>query len=97
MHYIWDKETDEVKPADLLKWAIWFENNDRRVAVDDINGVRISTVFLGTDHSWLEDEPPLLFETMIFGGEHDEYQERHTTADEARAGHDRAVRIVKDN
>ena len=27
-----------------------------------------STVFLGLDHQLTEDGPPLLFETMVFGG-----------------------------
>jgi hypothetical protein len=33
----------------------------------------VSTVFLGTNHSF-GFEPPLLFETMIFGGRFDDYQ-----------------------
>ena len=46
----------------------------------------VSTVFLGLDHAF-DGGTPLLFETMIFGGEHDEYQERYATWDEAEAGH----------
>lgn len=34
------------------------------------------------------------FETMIFGGEHDQYQERYSTWDEAEAGHKRAIELV---
>ena len=37
---------------------------------------------------------PILFETMIFGGEHHEYQERYTTWDEAIKGHKEAVALV---
>jgi hypothetical protein len=51
----------------------------------------VSTVFLGLDHQW-GDGPPLVFETMIFGGEHDQYQERYSTWDEAEAGHKQGVR-----
>ena len=32
--------------------ARWFETAVRTVAVDEIGGERISTVFLGWDHSW---------------------------------------------
>ncbi len=79
---------------ELLKWGMWMENQeDRRVAETEIEGIRISTVFLGLDHSYSFDKSatPILFETMIFGGEHDEYQERYCTWDEAEAGHHKAV------
>jgi len=80
-------------PADLETWGRWFENFDnRRVALDVLpRGIQVSTVFLGLDHSWLEDSPPLVFETMIFGGDHDQYQARYSTWDEAVSGHQQAV------
>src|SRR5258708_5331287 len=34
----------------LLEWARWFEGSERFVARDEINGVSVSTVFLGVDH-----------------------------------------------
>lgn len=68
-------------------------SGDRKVGLDIIDGVRVSTVFLALDHGY-GDEPPLLFETMIFGGEHDDYQERYSTWEEAEAGHKRAVKMV---
>ena len=63
----------------LMAWGRWFEKDaNRRVASDQIGGILISTVFLGLDHSFSENGPPLLFETMIFGGHWEEegYQER---------------------
>ena len=80
--------------ADLLKWAKWFETADRKVAADVVNGVRISTVFLGLDHAF-GGAKPLLFETMIFGGKHDRYQDLCSTWDEAIAMHAKAVKLVK--
>ncbi len=56
--------------------------------------VYISTVFLAIDHSF-GDGPPLLFETMVFGGELDQSQERYSTWDEAEAGHKAWVERVK--
>jgi hypothetical protein len=53
----------------------------------------VSTVFLGLDHRYGE-EPPLIFETMIFGRGF-EYQERCSTWDEAVAMHDRACEVVR--
>jgi hypothetical protein len=80
-------------PATLKQWARWYETADCAVAKDQIGDVRISTVFLGLDHSF-GDGPPLLFETMIFGGVHDQYQDRCSTWDEAEAMHAAAVAMV---
>lgn len=79
---------------DLMTWARWYGKADRHVNHTKLpDGVRVSTVFLGTDHSFFGG-PPMLFETMIFGGEHDEYQERYSTWEEAEAGHQRAIELV---
>ena len=48
---------------------------------------------MGLDHAFMGG-PPLLFETMIFGGEHDQFQERYSTWEEAMAGHKKAVELV---
>jgi hypothetical protein len=37
----------------------------------------------------------ILFETIIFGGSHDQYMDRYHTRDEAIAGHAKAVAIAK--
>jgi hypothetical protein len=88
-------EKEPILVEDLLEWARWYETADRHVAKDALpSGVKVSTVFLGLDHRY-DDGPPLLFETMIFGGEHDEYQERYSTWDEAFAGHQRALALAK--
>jgi len=92
MKYILDKKKI-VETNDLLKWAEWFESADRHVGKKTIKGVEISTVFLGIDHSFGR-EKPLLFETMIFGGEHDGYQERYSTYEQAELGHKKAVAKV---
>ena len=57
-------------------------------------GVGISTVFLGIDHNFF-DGPPTLYQTMIFGGEHDGHQERTATRLEALAAHEEAVAMVR--
>ena len=41
--------------------------------IDIENNVEISTVFLYFDHNHGKDKP-LFFETMVFGGEHNEYR-----------------------
>lgn len=82
-------------PVDLMTWARWFEKADRKVAWDVIGDVKVSTVFLGLDHRFGDPGPPLLFETMIFGGPHDEYQERCSTWEEAEAMHSKALDLVR--
>jgi hypothetical protein len=78
--------------ADVLTWAQWFETADRGVATDTLpTGVRVSTVFLGVDHGFSMAQRPVLFETMIFGGPHDQDTWRYATWEEAEKGHRQAV------
>ena len=83
-----------VPEPDLLAWAKWFESADRKVAHTCKGKVRISTVFLGLDHSFGHGRP-LLFETMVFGGSLDEEQERCTTWEEAEIMHNQMIEKVK--
>lgn len=79
------------RPLDLMEWARLFEDHAyRRVAEDQIGEVRISTVWLGLNHRHMFPGPPLIFETMIFGGEGDGEVWRYSTLEQAIAGH-RAV------
>jgi hypothetical protein len=65
-----------------------------RVAQDQIGVARVSTVFMGIDHNFTRGGPPLLFETMIFGGPEDGFQARYSTWDEAEAGHAVALHLA---
>lgn len=85
-----------VKCDDLLEWAQEFEKGDKRHVAETWvkeKEIRVSTVFLGLDHSF-GDGPPLLFETMIFGGPRDGYQDRYPTWGEAEKGHAIAVGLA---
>jgi hypothetical protein len=86
-HYI--LEGREIVPVEFLEWAEWFETNReaRQLARDAREGVEVSTVFLGLDHSFSQEGPPIVFESMIFGGELDGEMQRYATYDEALAGH----------
>jgi hypothetical protein len=94
-HYILD-ENKKIKPVELLEWAQWLENNPDRVVGKTIIGeVKVSTVFLGLDHNFWDDGPPVLWETMIFGGKHDQYQDRcGGNYEQAEAMHMKAVAMV---
>ena len=91
--YILNKK-HEIIEVDLYAWADFMEKKDRRVAFDSIGEIDISTVFLGLDHNWGEGEP-LLFETMIFGGDRNEEQIRYHTWEEAKEGHKKIVKELK--
>lgn len=84
-------------PCDMLTWACWLEaaGDRRRVAAWEGDGVKVSTVFLGLDHSFGAGAP-LIFETLVFGGPLDGEMDRYGTWDEAQAGHDAMVARVRD-
>lgn len=91
--YILDGKTPVIC-EDLMTWAKWYEKADRVVKRTELPGnILVSTIFLGLDHSFFTD-PPKLFETMIFGGEQEGYQERYSTWEEAERGHEQAIKLV---
>jgi hypothetical protein len=91
--YILDGKTPVAEP-DLMKWAEFFESGNRVVRQNNFGQVRVSTVFLGIDHSF-GFGPPLLFETMVFGGELDQEQDRCLKWEEAEKMHERMCERVK--
>lgn len=93
-----DGRTPIAEP-DLLKWAGAMELTGRHVALTPLPfGGRVSTVFLGLDHSFGHG-PPLLFETMTFfaadGCDAGGYFNRYSTWAQAEAGHARIVFEVR--
>ena len=85
-YFILDGHTP-VAARDVLEWAKWFEDNDRRVAQTVLADGEVSTIFLGFDHT--------LFETLVFGGNLDGERERYATWDDAAEGHEDIVRRVR--
>jgi hypothetical protein len=97
--YILDNNHKPVSKP-VLEAAKWMEDNPnrKRVTYDeltDLNGdeVHVSTVFLGLDHAYGSSKP-VLWETMIFGGKNDQYQERYTSYEDALEGHEKALKLV---
>lgn len=70
------------------------EHEERRLAFDQVGEVEVSTVFLGIDHNFAGGEP-ILWETMVFGGKHNDFQQRYSTKEMAIAGHRAAVGMVE--
>jgi hypothetical protein len=86
---------EPILEGDLLAWGKWMQDGDRIVAQTMVGEVRVSTIFLGLDYNFHLSGPPLLFETMVFGGELDQEQERYSNWDEAVAGHEAMVARIK--
>lgn len=67
----------------------------KRVAQTTLpDGTWISTVWLGIDHQFIDTEPPLIFETMVFWSEENLSEldmARYATEAEAQTGHDAMV------
>ena len=93
--YILDENNKPVKATSIMEAADWMENNPERKAVkqEHIDEIFVSTVFLGLDHAWNSDIP-VLWETMIFGGEHDQYMDRYTSYEDALEGHQTALNLI---
>lgn len=89
--YTWKVGEEPKACRDLMKWSRWYETADRVVEVTQVGGIKVSTVFLGLNHSGM------LFETMTFcsGGRFDQQCDRYVTEDEAREGHVAMVARVK--
>jgi hypothetical protein len=93
MMYILDENQNPVPEPDAVKWGRWFENTDnRRVAFDEVGDVHVSTTFMGLGGFGLH---LLLWETMIFGGDYNDYQVRYATRQAAVEGHELALALVR--
>jgi hypothetical protein len=100
-HYILNDRGDPVKENDLEKWARWWQDADRIVWVTMVEEVKVSTVFLGVDHSFSPDEsdPPMLYETMVFSWEDfplEQDCQRSSTVDDALQVHIKMIELVKE-
>lgn len=92
-HYLLVKK--KVYRVSFDVWVRLFEHITRKIAVDTLDNARVSTVFLGIDHQYIDGLPPILFETMVFGGILDNWQWRYMTYREAEIGHSRVVKALR--
>ena len=98
--YILDENGEPMKlDGDLMdvvfKYGMWTQNNEVHIFDDTIDGIRVSTVFLGVDHNFGRG-PAVLFETMVFGGDYNHYCCRYCNRLQAKAGHDQALSMVRE-
>jgi len=94
--YVLDEDKNPVPCDDTKEWVRFMENLENKVVrkttiENEIENIEVSTVFLGIDHSFSSDGPPILFETMIFGGPTDQEQWRYVTWEDAITDHSRVL------
>jgi hypothetical protein len=90
-HY--DREGNEL---DWERFILLFgDMRSRRIGKDAIGDYTVSTVWMGIDHNFSGDGPPLIFESMVFGPDKTDHAVRHyATETEAREGHAELVNEV---
>ncbi len=75
----------------MMEWGKDFGDMELKIVKQETlwNGLFISTVWLGLDHSWAMTGKPLIFETMVFtaSSNFDKDMDRYSTEAEALAGH----------
>jgi hypothetical protein len=96
--YKLDKDNNPIVCQDHAEYFAWHQSLPKETATGVgvqlartgiTIGVSVSTVFLGTDHAI--SGRPVLWETMIFGGDRNEECHRYTSHSEAIAGHNSIV------
>jgi hypothetical protein len=98
MKYILDEHGNPKSEPDLITWAEWMGADRNRIIVrqDRIGASKVSTVFLGLDYNFDKEGPPVLWETMVFGGELDQTMERCSgNREQAEAMHQGMVERVE--
>ena len=86
------------QPISLRHWCLLLGDDEYKRVAEDVfvmgEPVRVSTVWLGLNHNWTGG-PPLIFETMCFGGTHDLHAWRYTTEEQALEGHAEVVTLLQ--
>jgi hypothetical protein len=91
-------------PIDQEEWVARSNKDEQRVAQDWVAGKWVSTVWLGINHRFTGDGPPIIFETMVFRCEAGEgppdswgelFCKRYATEEEALEGHRTLVETLK--
>lgn len=98
--YILNEDHTFSKVSNMHEHYEWEKNHgfnglkeDRRT-VDryESKSLVVSTVFLGLDHSFGEG-PPILFETLVSGGDLEGEMDRYYTWEEAIKGHNNMMKL----
>ena len=67
--YVLDEAGNPRPEPSRMTWANWFKDSSNWIVKQErIGPSRISTVFLGLDNNFSAEGPPVLWETLVFGG-----------------------------
>jgi hypothetical protein len=86
----------KMKPRASARGGGWTrpEDDPSRVGLTELGEVKVSTVWVGLDLGMGLGKRPVIYETMVFGGHYDQFQDRYCTREEALAGHERVSEMV---
>ena len=96
-HYVLDDNNVPQRATSIEAARFYRLLKRRHVGWEEVGGCLVSTVFLGVDHNFSGRGPPLLFETMLFPGDHHGAVvcQRYSTWDDAFLGHRAKVRELQ--
>ena len=86
-----------VPEPDVKAWGNWIMDHERerRVALDHIGDIEVGTVFSGFDRNFVDGDPPLVFETLVFRDGKGAEMCKYATWEEAEKGHRIMVDLVR--
>jgi len=95
-YYLLDENNTpyEVTLEEFAKSDIWANRERNTIGRNEFGDVLVSTVFLGIDHAFGDGDKPVLFETMILGGEFDGFQIRCSDWETAKKHHNQALELI---
>lgn len=86
-------------PISSRRWGnLHRDSGYMRIAEDTIGEYWVSTVWVGMNMAYMMADPPLIFETMVFGEDGDKWsgeQWRWSTSEEAKSGHKWVVGLLR--
>lgn len=93
IHYIL-VDGQPVPEPDYMNWMMWMSTANINVAADMVGDTRIDTSFLGINHNFGGEGLPILWETMVFGGNIADFTTRYSSLADAQKGHAEIVFLV---
>jgi len=94
--WILNDDGEPVPESDPVTWARWHLQpiETRRVGYDVVDGIKISTVFVGVNLQIDPSKPPLLWETLISWDDRSPTSTRYPSREDAEQGHRNACDVV---
>lgn len=83
MRDLFDKQGQRIT---FEEWSATYRAG-RSLQVTTVGAFKVSTIWLGINHNFTRDGPPIIFETMIHDGKEWDQQWRYETLEQAEAGH----------